>query len=63
MFDEPETISVEAYNLDTCLDGEKLAVVVMDIEGSEYFALKGMQAILQDARTLSSSSCRITCAT
>jgi hypothetical protein len=24
----------------------------MDIEGSEYFALKGMQTILRDARTL-----------
>ena len=52
VFDEPETISVEAYDLDTLLDGATFALVIMDIEGSEYFALKGMQTILRDARTL-----------
>ena len=52
VFDEPDTITVEACDLDTLLEGETFAVVVMDIEGSEYFALKGMQTLLRDARTL-----------
>ena len=51
-YDAPETISVQAFALDEYLKGEQFALVFMDIEGSEFFALKGMQNILRDTRTL-----------
>ncbi len=51
-YDAPETVMVEARSLDSYLDGEKFTLVFMDIEGSEYFALKGMQDILRNAKTL-----------
>jgi len=51
-YDSPKTISVQAYALDEHLKGEEFSLVFMDIEGSEYFALKGMQNILRNARTL-----------
>lgn len=51
-FDRPEEISVEAFNLDRYLDNKEFDVVVMDIEGSEYFALQGMQEILSKTRLL-----------
>ncbi|MGH7907262.1 MAG: FkbM family methyltransferase, partial [Candidatus Binataceae bacterium] len=40
------------YSLDEYLKGDTFSFVLMDIEGSEYFALKGMQRILQNAQTL-----------
>ncbi len=51
-YDAPETISVQAFALDEYLKGKRFALVFMDIEGSEFFALKGMQNILRDTRTL-----------
>ena len=51
-FDHPRTVTVRAARLDDLLLGERFDMVVMDIEGSEYFALKGMQRILGDARVL-----------
>jgi FkbM family methyltransferase len=51
-YDTPQTVMVEAHSLDSYLDGEKFTLVLMDIEGSEYFALKGMQDILHNAKTL-----------
>lgn len=51
-FDRPEEISVAAFNLDKYLDNKEFDVVVMDIEGSEYFALQGMQEILSKTRLL-----------
>ena len=51
-YDNPETVSVEAVRLDDYLDQEGFGLVVMDIEGSEYFALQGMQRILQGSRAL-----------
>ena len=51
-YDKPETVSVEAVRLDDFLEQEGFGLVVMDIEGSEYFALQGMQRILKGSRAL-----------
>lgn len=51
-FDNPQTVTVEAAPIDELLPGESFDVVVMDIEGSEYFALQGMQRILSNATVL-----------
>ena len=51
-YDKPETVSVEAVRLDDYLEQAEFALVVMDIEGSEYFALQGMQRILKGSRAL-----------
>jgi FkbM family methyltransferase len=50
--DGPEEVSVPAHDLDGFLEDHDFDVVVMDIEGSEYFALKGMQSILSRAKLL-----------
>jgi len=51
-YDKPEEISIKAFSLDNYLDNNEFDVVVMDIEGSEYFALQGMQKILSKAKLL-----------
>jgi len=51
-YDNPEAISIKAAPLDEYLEEKYFDIVVMDIEGSEYFALQGMQTILQNARLL-----------
>ena len=51
-YDNPEMVSVEAVRLDDYLQQEGFGLVVMDIEGSEYFALQGMQRILRGSRAL-----------
>lgn len=51
-FDEPELTKVEAMPLDDLLADESFDIVVMDIEGSEFFALQGMQRILKDTEVL-----------
>lgn len=51
-YDKPEEISVRAFSLDKYLDNNGFDVVVMDIEGSEYFALQGMQGILSKTKLL-----------
>jgi len=51
-YDDPVQTTVEAVRLDTYLDDTKFDVVVMDIEGSEYFALRGMQEILSGCSAL-----------
>ncbi|MGN8056111.1 FkbM family methyltransferase [Pedobacter sp. 22163] len=51
-YDNPEQISVPAFRLDDVFKNKKFNVVLMDIEGSEYFALKGMQRILSSATVL-----------
>ena len=50
--DRPEEISVPAFSLDQYLDDKAFDVIVMDIEGSEYFALCGMREILSGTRLL-----------
>jgi FkbM family methyltransferase len=52
VYDSPETVNVQAEPLDKVLAGEKFDVILMDVEGSEYFALKGMPTLLASARVL-----------
>ena len=50
--DDPAIIEVPAHSLDEILAGEEFGIICMDIEGSEYFALKGMQRLLKSSHTL-----------
>ena len=52
-FDAPEVIEIVAAPLDELLRDAQFDLVVMDIEGSEYFALRGMPRLLASARVLS----------
>tara|TARA_B100001079_G_scaffold180929_1_gene155592 strand:- start:2698 stop:3537 length:840 start_codon:yes stop_codon:yes gene_type:complete len=51
-YDNPEVIDVEAYSLDSYLSNNKFDLVLIDIEGSEYFAMQGMTDILSKTKTL-----------
>ncbi|MGB8729892.1 MAG: FkbM family methyltransferase [Candidatus Sulfotelmatobacter sp.] len=51
--DSPEVIKIQSTRLDELLCGSQFDVIVMDIEGSEYFALRGMQGLLASANLLS----------
>jgi len=51
-YDQPDVISVAAAPLDTVFPDSSFDVIVMDIEGSEYFALQGMPRLLTSARIL-----------
>jgi FkbM family methyltransferase len=51
-FDKPEVIEVEAYSLDEHLGVHSYDLIIMDIEGSEYFALKGMAKTLVQSKVL-----------
>jgi len=51
-YDSPNTVSIRAHALDQFLERQSFSLVFMDIEGSEYFALTGMQKILSVARAL-----------
>lgn len=50
-YDRPQVIEVQANRLDAMVE-EPHDVIVMDIEGSESFALEGMQRLLGEARHL-----------
>lgn len=50
-FDKPDIVMLKADRLDDVLS-EDFDLIVMDIEGSEYFALKGMQRTLSKAAHL-----------
>jgi FkbM family methyltransferase len=51
-YDNPKTVVVEARRLDDCLEDSQFDLIVMDIEGSEYFALQGMQKTLGSSKKL-----------
>jgi FkbM family methyltransferase len=51
-YDNPETILVKSAPLDSLLKNKNFDVVIMDIEGSEFFALQGMPKILDNTKTL-----------
>lgn len=51
-YDDPEEIQLSGIALDKFFSRRDFDVILMDIEGSEYFALKGMQDILQHTKTL-----------
>jgi len=50
--DSPEKVKVDAKPLDSLVEDKAFDLVVMDIEGSEYLALKGMQGILAQTKAL-----------
>jgi FkbM family methyltransferase len=52
MHDGPTEITVRAERLDDALIGQQFDVILMDIEGSEVFALRGMPQLLQSCRCL-----------
>lgn len=51
-FDKPVTVNVPAHRLDTLLAPQRFDFILMDIEGSEHFALAGMPRLLQACTTL-----------
>lgn len=51
-YDSPATIEVQSSRLDDYLLNEQFDFVLMDIEGSEYFALKGMSRIIKNCKIL-----------
>lgn len=51
-FDNPEVRKVPAVRLDDFLHGQSFDLIFMDIEGSEYFAMKGMPKLLEQASVL-----------
>lgn len=51
-YDSPDEITVPACRLDDRLENHDFALIVMDVEGGEYAALRGMPQILSRARTL-----------
>jgi FkbM family methyltransferase len=53
-YDNPEVIEIDSAPLDTVLiDQGDFDLIMMDIEGSEFFALKGMPRILSRSKALS----------
>ena len=51
-YDRPATITVRAAPLDDVFPDSTFDLITMDIEGSEYFALRGMPRLLARARHL-----------
>ena len=51
-YDNPKVIDVDAYSLDEYLDDDEFDLVLIDIEGSEYFAMEGMSNILSKTKNL-----------
>ncbi len=51
--DSPEIMEIESAPLDELLHDSQFDVVIMDIEGSEYHALRGMPRLLASVRVLS----------
>lgn len=54
-YDNPELVEIDMISLDDHIASEKLPLpncIIVDIEGAEYFALKGMQKTLEKIRLL-----------
>jgi FkbM family methyltransferase len=51
-YDNPEIIELESHKLDDYLPNHDYDLVLLDIEGSEYFAMKGMKSILSNCKTM-----------
>jgi len=51
-YDSPEVLNVPMVALDTHIENHAFDLIVMDIEGSEFFALSGMPDILAKSRHL-----------
>ena len=51
-YDNPKKISVDGVILDNFLKHKSFDLIFVDIEGSEYFAFKGMQKIFKQSKVL-----------
>lgn len=51
-YDHPQTVELATAALDNLLPDPHFDCILMDIEGSEYFALQGMPKILSHCQTL-----------
>jgi FkbM family methyltransferase len=51
-YDNPKQIRVDGVALDNFLENKSFDVIFVDIEGSEYFAFKGMQKIFKRSKAL-----------
>lgn len=51
-YDHPKKVKVNGYRLDDQFPSETFDMIIMDIEGSEYFALKGMPNLLKRTKGL-----------
>ena len=51
-FDNPDIIELESHRLDDYLSDHDYDLVLLDIEGSKFFAMKGMGDILSRCKTL-----------
>lgn len=51
-YDDPQQISVDMVAVDDFLEDHRFDLVIIDIEGSEYFALQGMQSTLEKTELL-----------
>ena len=51
-YDNPEIIEITSRKLDDIFQNNIFDLIFMDIEGSEYFALLGMQSILKKSKSL-----------
>ncbi len=49
-YDSPTIVEVESARLDDIFANETFDIILMDIEGSEYFAIKGMPKLLGKCR-------------
>lgn len=52
IYDNPEIVEIDVEPLDAVLENKRFDLIFMDIEGSEYFAFKGMQEILSESKCL-----------
>ena len=52
IYDNPFEIEVQAMPMDQVIKERSFDYILMDIEGSEYFALKGMQEILKGTEAI-----------
>ena len=51
-YDSPKQIRVDGVALDNFLENKSFDMIFVDIEGSEYFAFKGMQKIFKRSKVL-----------
>jgi FkbM family methyltransferase len=51
-FDAPAVLRVPMVAVDAHLENHRFDLIIVDIEGSEYFALKGMPRTLEESRAL-----------
>ena len=51
-YDRPANLKIPMVSLDAFLEDHRFDLVLMDIEGSEFFALQGMEKVLRASRHL-----------